>query len=125
MAQSTLVNDEVNAAVQFLEEFSKHTKVTVAVLLRSAVWDGWRLYLGVDLADPALIDALREARRVDRETRGLFNFPLSIKFMGPTHGVSVAALDALKTQMSRRLGARTFGGMEIDEALLLKGPNDP
>lgn len=126
MAQESLVDARMEAGERFLREFEKTTSVVVAFWLKEIEDSPWKLYVASERFDKGnLQEPYKEVLRISNEMKSLYFDPFQVTLVGLSDPVVKAALAVYKghsTQIPLHIRGRNFGGEEVEEIYLVRGP---
>ena len=118
--------DQIEAGNRFLREFEKATRVVVAFWLKEGEAGRWNLYVASDRFNEGKVGtAYGEVLRIAREMKDPYFEPFQVKLVGLTEPMVRAALEFYQTHPPKipfHIRGRNFGGIEVEEAYLIKGP---
>jgi hypothetical protein len=126
MDQGSLVKERFEAGNRFLREFEKSTRVVVAFWLKEGEDGQWNLYVASDRFDKGKLGmAYGEVLQIAKELKDTYFEPFQVKLVGLTEPMVRAVLEIYTTHPPRipfHIQEWNFGGVEVDEAYLIKGP---
>ncbi len=126
MDQDSLVNEQIEAAAEFLSEFEKSIPIVVAFWLKEQDEGRWTLYIASDRIDEMhLQTAYMEMLRVKKEINNPNFDPYRVTLLGLRQPMVRAALEIYKKHSAKiplRLRDRTFGDVYAEEVYLIRGP---
>src|SRR5207237_736572 len=126
MDQGSLVMEQIEAGNRFLREFERSTPIVVAFWLKEGEDGRWNLYVASDRFDKGRFgQAYGEVLRIAKEMKDPHFEPFRVKLVGLTEPTVRAALEFYLTHPPKipfRIRERSFGGIEVEDAYLIKGP---
>ena len=126
MDQGPLVVPQIEAGVRFLRELEKSTSVVVAFWLKEGEDGQWNLYIASDRFGKGSLDlAYREVLRIATEMNDPCFEPFQLRLVGLREPMVQAALEYYKAHpptIPLRIGGGNFGGIDVEEVYLVKGP---
>jgi hypothetical protein len=126
MDQGSLVAEQLEAGARFLRAFENTAPVVVAFWLKTGEDGRWSLYVAPDQFDEGNLDsAYREVLRISNEMKDSYFEPFHVKLVGLSEPAVQAALEFYKEHSAKipfHIRGRSFGGIEVEEAYLVKGP---
>ena len=126
MDQGSLVMEQIEAGNNFLREFEKSTPVVVAFWLKEREDGRWNLYVASDRFDKGKLGgAYGEVLGIAKEMKDPYFEPFQVKLVGLSEPTVRAALEFYRTHPPKipfRIRERNFGGIDVEEVYLLKGP---
>lgn len=126
MDQGSLVSQQIEAAGRFLRQFEKSTSVVVAFWLKECEEGQWTFYIGCAPVDRRHLElAYREIFRIVAEMNDPSFEPFQVRLLGLQDPMAQAAIEVYQGRPPRtpvRLSGGTFGGVDVAEVYLVKGP---
>lgn len=126
MDQGSLVVEQVEAGARFLREFEKIIPVVVAFWLKESEDGRWKFNVASDRFDNGNLEvAYREVLRISTMLNDSNFNPFQLTLVGLREPTVQAALEVYKGHSAKiplHIRGRNFGGIEVEEAYLVKGP---
>jgi hypothetical protein len=126
MDQGPLVNEQIEASVQFLSEFNKRYPIQTAFWLKETDEGWWWLYVASDqITDDNFDVAYSAAGRVADAMQDPWFDVTQVKVIGQDDSLAKAAAELRSRYPARKpvhLYNRAFGGVAIDEVYIYPMP---
>lgn len=126
MDPSTLVKEQIEAGNNFLRRFEESTRVVAAFWSKECEDGRWKLYVASDsFQNGKLGMAYEKVLQIAKELNDPYFELFQVKLVGLSEPLVQAALEFYLTHPPRipfRISAGNFGGIEVEEVYLVKGP---
>ncbi|CAN5820680.1 hypothetical protein BH23PLA1_BH23PLA1_41720 [soil metagenome] len=126
MDQGPLVTELIDAGAELIREFDKSMPVKAAFWLKASDDEHRYLYIASDRIDdsnPVL--AYREVLRLVDQIGSPYLNPFRVKLISADDPLARAALEIqhrFPGPQATRLGARSFGGLSVDDVCIYQSP---
>ena len=126
MDQGTLVIEETDAGAELAREFNKYEPIKAAFWVKASDEGQRYLYLASDRIDDSNFDVgYGEVLRLAEELQSPYLDPFRVKLINAADPLARAALDIhlrFPGRMGIRFGAKSFGGMNVDDVYIYPSP---